>query len=120
MSWSELNTNQKIYTVMSILTGLMHVAFAGNFSDIDVFGISMVLLFVLNGIGFLVVIIVHSFTNVLADQRFLMRIFLLIWTIGSILGWILYHPGDTLIDSSLMNKAIEAVLLIFLVLDLRK
>ncbi|MCH8906172.1 MAG: hypothetical protein IH840_03700, partial [Candidatus Heimdallarchaeota archaeon] len=41
------------------------------------------------------------------------------WTIGSIVGWLLFHPGSYL-DSSLLNKVIEVILLVFLFLESRE
>jgi hypothetical protein len=116
MSWSDFTRDQKLVTVFTVLTGLMHVGFAPMWMDDDVLGIKLGILFIVNGIGFFALIYLLYFGDQLKDNQLLVRGLLVLWTVGSIVGWAIYHP-DTLLDSSLMNKVVEVLLLVFLYFD---
>ncbi|MHA2502927.1 MAG: hypothetical protein ACXAE3_08660 [Candidatus Kariarchaeaceae archaeon] len=107
-------------TVTAVLTGLMHLAFSSNFAGITTFGLPGNIAFLLNGVGFFVIVILMYFVGSMEGNRSILRYVLAAWTLGSIVGWLIYHPetGMPYLDSSLMNKVIEVVLLVFLARDM--
>ena len=105
---------------MTILTALMHLAFSPMFMDDDLLGlIKLGIGFIINGIGYFLIIVLLSFTGAIAENKNRLKMVLGGWTIGSIVGWLLFHPGSYL-DSSLLNKVIEVILLVFLFLESRE
>ncbi|MCE7736525.1 MAG: hypothetical protein GPJ54_16710 [Candidatus Heimdallarchaeota archaeon] len=99
------------------MTGLMHLAFAPTWFEDEAFGLNLGVLFIINGIGYFALLYLLYFGDQMKDNKDLVTYLLGGWTVATILGWILYHPGDTLLDSSISNKIIEVLLLVFLYLD---
>ncbi|MHA2098492.1 MAG: hypothetical protein ACW99A_07380 [Candidatus Kariarchaeaceae archaeon] len=116
MSWSEFTRDQKLVTVFTVLTGLMHLLFAYQWKDDEAFGFNLAVLFVINGIGYFVFLYLLYFDSSINLGKNVAAGLLGAWTLGTIIGWFLEHPGD-LIDQSLPNKIIEVLLLVFLYLD---
>ena len=117
MSWSEFTRDQKLVTVFTVLTAFMHLAFAPQWSDDKAFGMNLMVLFLINGIGYAVFLYLLYFDSSVNLDKNMARGLLGAWTIGTIIGWVLEHPGDTLLDNSFPNKIIEVLLLVFLYLD---
>jgi hypothetical protein len=116
MSWSEFTRDQKLVTVFTVLTALMHLLFSFQWADDEAFGMNLMFLFIINGIGYLAFLYLLYFDSSVNLDKNLSRGLLGAWTLGTIISWFLEHPGD-LIDQSLPNKIIEVLLLVFLYLD---
>ena len=116
MSYSTLTGDQKLVTVFTVLTGLMHLLFFSQWLDDEALGMNLGYLFVINGLGYFVLLYLLYFGDQIADKN-LVRYGLGAWTLGTILGWLLFHPGD-LIDQSISNKVIEVLLLVFLIVSM--
>lgn len=115
-TYSELTGHQKLVTVFTVLTAFMHLAFSFQWKDDDAFGMNLMVLFLINGIGYAVFLYLLYFDSSINLDKTIARGLLGAWTVGTIIGWLLEHPGD-LLDSSLMNKVMEVLLLVFLYLD---
>lgn len=119
-SWSNFTQNQKLVTALVIFTGLSHIIFSFGW-DSDILGINLGVWFVINGIGYLVLLYFLYFGNQFQEYRELIRYILVTWTLGSIIAWAVFHTSsdryDTLLDASLINKSVEVAILLFLYLD---
>ncbi|MHA1992205.1 MAG: hypothetical protein ACW981_19720 [Candidatus Hodarchaeales archaeon] len=117
--WSDFSLNRKLVVILTLVTTVMHVLFSPVWfgTTVNLLNLDLGLLFIVNAIGYVVFLIAGYFLDLDENIAQISRILLLVWTVGTIAGWILYHPGDTLLDSSIMNKVVEGLLVVFWVLD---
>ncbi|OLS26351.1 MAG: hypothetical protein HeimC3_09010 [Candidatus Heimdallarchaeota archaeon LC_3] len=80
-------------TVATVITVFFHfIGAVGNLGKtIDLFNLDLGLLFIINVIGFIVFLLVGYYLELNANLSKLSRYLLPIWTIVTIIGWVLYH-----------------------------
>jgi len=119
---SGLSLYQKIVTGLTVFTALSHIIYSYGW-DSQILGINLGVWFVVNGLGYLILVYALYFGGHFKENNELIRYLLASWTFGSILAWALFHTRsnryDTLLDPSLINKSVEVLILVFLYLDQR-
>ena len=105
---SSLNPKRYAIIVLTVVTALIHLGLGISFSDP---------LFLLNGVGYLVLIIALYFIPQLAGQRALIRWALLAFTAVTFVLYFVFNWPDIWGPAGLIDKAIELVLIILLWLD---
>ena len=107
-----LGTLQYAIIVLTVLTAVMHLALAARSSEDTLFFV----LFILNGIGYLALIVGLYFIPALAPQRSLVRWALIGFAGVTIIAYFAFNGSDS-IGSGLVNKAIEVALIVLLLRD---
>ena len=105
---SSLNPRRYAIVALTVITAIIHLALAFNpFNP----------LFILNGVGYLVLIVALYFIPQLAGQRALIRWALLAYTAITFVLYFVFNWPDIWGPLGLIDKAIELVLMILLWLD---
>ncbi|MHA2105607.1 MAG: hypothetical protein ACW981_19440 [Candidatus Hodarchaeales archaeon] len=149
-----LTRNEKIITLLTAITVFFHFlgATGNSGKSIDFFGFAVLdlgLLFIVNAIGFIILLIGGYFLDLdynldafipysqyyddLFDYPFdltnVLRLLLPLWTVGTLIGWLLYHHvsvGGTFLDPqvyldpSLITKLVEVLIVIFWFFDFQE
>jgi hypothetical protein len=117
--WVDFSLNRKFVVILTLITTVMHVMFSPVWfgTTVNLLNLDLGLLFIINAIGYVVFLLAGYFLDLDENIAQISRVLLLVWTVGTLVGWVLYHPGDTLLDTSLMNKVVEGLLVVFWVLD---
>jgi hypothetical protein len=109
---ASLSSRQWAIVALTVATGLIHLVLG-----LGVMGGGLNPLFLLNGIGYLVLIVALYFLPQLAGQRSLVRWALLGYTAVTFLLYFAFNWPDVVAPLGLLTKAIELVLIILLWLD---
>ena len=105
---SSLNTRRYAIIALTVITALIHLSLSFNpFNP----------LFILNGVGYLVLIVALYFVPQLAGQRALIRWVLLGYTAVTFVLYFVFNWPDIWGPLGLIDKAVELVLMILLWLD---
>ena len=105
---SSLNPRRYAIVALTVITALIHLVLAFNpFNP----------LFILNGLGYLVLIVALYFIPQLAAQRALIRWALLGFTAITFVLYFVFNWPDIWGPLGLIDKAVELVLMILLWLD---
>ena len=105
---SALNPRRYAIVALTVITALIHLALSFNpFNP----------LFILNGVGYLVLIVALYFIPQLAGQRALIRWVLLAYTAVTFVLYFVFNWPDIWGPVGLFDKAVELVLMILLWLD---
>ncbi len=107
-SQSRLQGRSLAILVLAIATGLIHLGKGLN---------DGLLMFIANGLGYLVLVTVAYALPVSGTWRVLAKWALLALTAITIIGWVLIGERTALV---FMTKAIEVLLIILVILDLRQ
>lgn len=102
-----LSTRQWVITGLVVVTALIHLGL-GGWSN---------LLFIANGIGYLVLVLCLYFFPQLASQRSLIRYALMGYTAVTLILYFVFNWPDIWGPVGLLDKAVELVLIILLWLD---
>lgn len=105
---SALNPKRYAIVALTVITALIHLALGIN---------PLNPLFLLNGAGYLVLIVALYFIPQLAGQRALIRWVLLAFTAVTFVLYFVFNWPDIGEPVGLLDKAIELVLIILLWLD---
>ncbi len=103
-----LNTKRYAIVALTVITALIHLGLGIGLSDP---------LFLLNGVGYLALIIALYFIPQLAGQRALIRWALLAFTAVTFVLYFAFNWPDIWKPMGLIDKAIELVLIVLLWLD---
>jgi len=98
--------------ILTLITAAIHL-FLGIQSLSEGFGA----IFILNGIGYLVLIVALYFVPQLTAQRSLMRWLLLAYTAVTFILYFVFNWPDVWGPVGLIDKAVELVLIVLLFLD---
>lgn len=105
---SSLNPKRYAIIALTVVTALIHLGLGISFSDP---------MFILNGVGYLVLIVALYFIPQLAGQRALIRWVLLAYTAVTFVLYFVFNWPDIWGPAGLIDKAVELVLIILLWLD---
>lgn len=105
---SSLNPKRYAIIALTVLTALIHLGLGISSSDP---------IFILNGVGYIVLIVALYFIPQLAGQRALIRWVLLAYTAVTFILYFVFNWPDIWGPAGLIDKAIELVLIILLWLD---
>ena len=108
----DLGSRQYAIIVLTVITAIIHLLLGFRFLP-DTFGI----LFILNGIGYLVLLIGLYFVPQLAPRRNLIRWLLLAFTAVTFVLYFVFNWPDVWGPMGLVDKGVELVLIILLWLD---
>ncbi len=105
---SSLNPKRYAIIALTVITALIHLGLGISFSDP---------MFILNGVGYLVLIVALYFIPQLAGQRSLIRWVLIAYTAVTFVLYFVFNWPDIWGSAGLIDKTIELVLIILLWLD---
>ena len=97
---------------LTVLTAVIHL-FLGITSGIPMF----LVLFILNGIGYLVLIAALFFLKMFATNRSLIRYALMAFAAVTIVLYFVFNWPDVWMPVGLLDKAVELVLIVLLWMD---
>lgn len=105
---SSLNPKRYAIITLTVITAIIHLWLGFSFGDT---------LFLLNGAGYLVLIVALYFIPQLAAQRALIRWALLAFTAITFILYFVFNWPDIVSPLGLIDKTIELVLIVLLWLD---
>ena len=108
---ASLGSRQYAIIALTIITAIIH--FALGFGSDAPFNI----LFLLNGIGYIVLVVALYFVPQLADKRSLVRYALLLFTAVTFILYFVFNWPDVVSPMGLLDKAVELALIILLWMD---
>ena len=111
---SRLGALQYGIIILTIITALTHLILGFRFWP-DFLGI----MFVLNGVGYLVLLACLYFIPQLAERRGIFRWLLLAFTAVTFVLYFVFNWPDIYGLGGLIDKAVELVLIILLIIDIR-
>ncbi|MFN2105414.1 MAG: hypothetical protein ACK2U5_01220 [Candidatus Promineifilaceae bacterium] len=105
---SSLNTRRYAIIALTVITAIVHLGLGFTTSNT---------LFILNGLGYLVLIVALYFIPQLAAQRALIRWVLLAYTAVTFVLYFVFNWPNIWGPAGLIDKAIELILMVLLWLD---
>jgi hypothetical protein len=105
---SSLNPRRYAIIVLTVITALIHLGLGFTTSNT---------LFILNGLGYLVLIVALYFIPQLVEQRALIRWVLLAYTAVTFVLYFVFNWPNIWGPAGLADKAIELILIVLLWLD---
>jgi len=105
---SSLNTRRYAIIALTVITAIVHLGLGFTTSNT---------LFILNGLGYLVLIVALYFIPQLAAQRSLIRWVLLAYTAVTFVLYFVFNWPNIWGPAGLIDKAIELILMVLLWLD---
>lgn len=106
----KLGSLQYAIIILTVVTAVIHLVLGVAFGEVNP-------LFILNGIGYLVLVVALYFVPQLAAQRSLVRWALILFTAVTFILYFVFNWPDIWGPIGLLDKAIELVLIILLWLD---
>ena len=108
---ASLGSRQYAIIALTLVTAVIHLIL-GFMSDAP-FNI----LFILNGVGYIVLLVGLYFVPQLADKRSLVRYALMLFTAVTLILYFVFNWPDVMSPMGLLDKAVELVLIILLWMD---